>query len=118
MNNELFVYRHKTDKDVYLMRDYTCVGGAKASSFYKTTTDFYEAIRNTTPVKKYNHNFEDHLHTPYALETDDTVSLWREKEIEFDGYSGVLSKEFRYHLCDFEKVYFVEAGTAEEGDSE
>lgn len=120
MSNELFVYRHKTDKDVYLIRKYGFYGSSDADNYYDVTSSFKEAIKNV--VQDNNGEFESCLRLPYSYkgnyEADDTLTLRRTKKFEFDGYSGVLPKEFRYHLCDFEKVYFVEASTAKEGDSE
>ena len=111
--NELFVYRHKTDKNVYLMRKYEVVGGSTASHFYRVTTDFKVAVRNVLADE--DGSFERHLETPYMWNDDsvpDTLPLQVKKEFDVDGYKGVGTKEILYHLKDFEKVWFVEKGSS------
>lgn len=107
-NDIVYVYRHKDNKDIYLLRKYQCVGGARADHFYEVTTDFKEALKNT--IGHDTLEFECHLRTPYNFNeyVDDTVPLIIKKEFEFDGYKGVAQKEVRFHLCDFEKVIFEE----------
>lgn len=116
MNNELFVYRHKTDKDVYLTRKYATIGGSAAEHFYDLTKDFRLAIKNTLADGSHGVFFEDHLNTPYRLgsDIDDTLPFEIEKDFEFDGYKGTATKTVRYHLKDFEKVVFKEVPSLNE----
>ena len=107
--DDLYVYRHKTDKNVYLMRNYNCVGGSCAYHFYSVTNSFRDALKNVLSAKT-PYDFENHLRTPYSFmsEVDDTLELKVYKDFNFDGYTGRLEKKIMYHLCDFEKVYFTE----------
>lgn len=106
----IFVYRHKTDKGVYLKRNYSCCGGSIASHFYSATKNFKDALENSLMAYDEPFEFECHLNTPYSFgkPVDDTVTVIDIKEFEFDGYKGKASKEIKYHLKDFEKVVFVE----------
>ena len=106
---DLFVYRHKTDKNVYLMRDYSCCGGSRADHFYSVTDSLKEALKNVLRAHE-PLEFENNLRVPYSLGADDTMELTIYRDFDFDGYTGRLAKKIKYHLCDFEKVYFVERG--------
>lgn len=86
------VYRHKEYKNVYLKRNWKYAGGGLDTE-YAATTNLREAIDSVL----FN-EFEEKL---YVMYTD-------KKEMEFDGYKGVLAKEIRLYLKDFEKVVLKE----------
>ena len=98
------VYRHKEYKNVYLMRNWNYCGGGPDTEFYAATTDLKDAINSVMRGNEHN-LFEDWFNAfdgkLYALYTD-------KKEMEFDGYSGVLTKEIKLYVKDFEKVVLEE----------
>lgn len=99
------LYRHKTEKDVYLMRDWAVCGGGPDTPFYKATTNPIEAILNTSYEKVYNKGFEDWFN---SMGGNLYVKYTKEKEMEFDGYKGKLQKEIKLYVRDFEKIVLTE----------
>lgn len=98
---KISVFRHKTYKNVFLTRNW-CICGA-SSDTYKTTTDVLSAIDSanlykSTKPNKFDYFFRENIAVKYTMK----------KEMEFDGYSGVLTKEIELKLTDFEEVILTE----------
>lgn len=96
---ELKVYRHKVEKDVYLIRNWNVVGGNPDTDFYKATTDIIEAVRNTNMKQRdkfesWFKEFDGTLYVKYTLR----------RHMEFDGFEGDLEKEIKLYVRDFEMV--------------
>lgn len=101
---ELCVWKHNTEKGIYLVRKRNCCGGSTAEHFFGLTDDFMEAVRNF--IQCDDMEFERYLKIPYSWghKVDDTVPFVKKLNAEIDGYKGTLKKEVRYPLKDFEKV--------------
>ena len=101
---KLCVWQHKTEKGIYLVRNRECIGGSTAQHFFRVTDDFSEAVRNFLQCD--DMEFEQYLRIPYSCghKVDDTVPFVKQFDAEIDGYKGMLRKEVRYSLKDFEKV--------------
>lgn len=104
MNKEIVIYRHKTNKDIYLIRNWINAGGGPDTDWFKATKDIYKAIENSkrsdnrTIEKAYNSR-------PYPNELKAKIIV--DKEFEFDGYKGILEKELVFKVSDFEKITLV-----------
>ena len=104
MNKEIVIYRHKTNKDIYLIRNWINCSGGPDTDWFKATKDIYEAIENSkisdnrTIEKAYNSR-------PYPNELKAKIIV--DKEFEFDGYKGILEKELVFKVSDFEKITLV-----------
>lgn len=101
---ELTVYRHKTDKDVYLARNWSFCGGNENTDFYYATTDINEAF-----IDANRENFLSWYHRFENLKAKITKIM----DFEWDGYAGKLTKDLVYCVSDFEKVVLTE----KDGDS-
>jgi hypothetical protein len=104
MNKEIVIYRHKINKNIYLIRNWYVCGGSPDSDWFKATNDIYEAIENSenrdgkTIEEAYNiRAFPDELKAKIIVD----------KEFEFDGYKGILKKELVFKVSDFEKVTLI-----------
>ena len=98
---KISVFRHKTYKDVFLLRYWGICATTNAA--YKTTTDVLLAIENANKGKfagtgKFDEFFRENIVVKHTME----------KEMELDGYSGVLTKEIELKLTDFEEVILTE----------
>ena len=108
MSNEKLsvkLYRHKTYRDLYLIRTNLC-GGNKNSAFYETTKNLREAIDSVLYYKEKDTSFEkwiDWFTDDYGV-TELKVKTILTKEAEFDGYKGVLEKEVVLPVSEFELV--------------
>lgn len=99
------VYRHKEEKDVYLLRNWGLCGGTVERDFYKATTDLIEAIINTYAENRMDYDFEHWMgHFNGGL----YVMFKKSIAAEIDGYSGTLEKEIKLYVKDFEKVILSE----------
>lgn len=99
------LYRHKVYKDLYLIRTNLC-GGSKESSFYEVTEDLQKAIDS---VLYYNNKDETFEYWMNRFKDENGVTELKvktvfKKEIEFDGYKGVLEKEVVLPVSEFELV--------------
>lgn len=101
---ELYVWRHKTEKGVYLVRNRSCCGGSTAEHFFSLTEDFDSALRNSLACN--DMEYEKYIKIPYSWNSnvDDTMPFTKKRNVEFDGYKGILTKTVRYSLKDFEKI--------------
>lgn len=96
---EIKIYRHKTEKDIYLARNWHIVGGGPDTDFYFATKDFFRAIKDANTPEFINWTKWDwHLKARITLTTD----------VNIDGYTGTLKKEVSYPVEDFELVTFAE----------
>lgn len=98
--SKVIVYRHKVEKDLYLARDWTYRCGNDKTPFYFATYDIIRAIQdaNTTDTLNHRYDFCEFIH--FAKE----AKITKEREFDFDGYKGVLKKEFVYPISEFEKI--------------
>lgn len=98
--SKVIVYRHKTEKDLYLARNWSYCGGNRKTPFYFATYDIIRAIEdaNKSNTLNYSYNFCD------FLDFAETAKITKEREFDFDGYKGVLKKEFVYPISEFEKI--------------
>ena len=93
------LYRHKYFEDVYLARNYSYCGGDKDTPFYYGTQDIFEAIRSAQRENfLYWHNQIDGL----------TAKFTDCKEIDIDGYTGIIKKELCLPVSEFEVVILEE----------
>lgn len=95
------VFRHKTYKDVFLIRNWAICG--VCGDTYKVTTNLFSAIesaslKTSTRTTKFDYFFRDNITVEYTLK----------KEMEFDGYSGILEKKVNLKVTDFEEVILTE----------
>lgn len=95
------LYRHRHDKTVFLARNWNICGGSVATPFYYATRNVMLAIENANKA-----DFESWMHRFDGLVAKMTDS----KEMEFDGYKGVLVKEMEFCVQDFELVELTEVG--------
>lgn len=108
MKNETLsvkLYRHKVYKDLYLIRT-NLRGGNKKSPFYEITKDLQKAIDSVLYYNNKDGTFEkwmDRFKDENGV-TELQVKTVFKKEIEFDGYKGVLEKEVVLPVSDFELV--------------
>jgi len=98
------VYRHKTEKDIYLARNWNYCGGGPNTEFYYATKDVIKAIENANRDKftSWMGNFDGRL----------TAKITIRKEMEFDGYKGTMSKELCFLVADFELITLTERAGA------
>ena len=101
----LKVYRHKEEKDVFLLRVWEICEGDENTEFYIATTDIIMAIKNVyvensrkEPFEKWMGRFNGKLH----------VWFTKKLEVEIDGYTGTLEKTVKLYVRDFEKVFLTE----------
>ena len=102
---EIRFYRHKTYKNIYLARNTYICGGGSDTEFFKATTDFLEALKSFEGkdiVEEYKKFFYSEGHSELK------AKITLKKEMEFDGYKGILTKKEIYPLDDFELVTLVE----------
>ena len=99
---DLYVYRHKERKDLYLMRNWSTCGGNADSNWYKVTRDIDKALHSIRMGVVYQREaFECH----FRVFGEDTYVIAADmKEFEFDGYKGTLVKETKLYTSEFEKV--------------
>lgn len=103
MNKEIVIYRHKTNKDIYLIRNWCICGGGPNTEWFEATKDLHRAIGNSksgtkTIVEAYDSR---------AFPDDLKAKIIVEKDFDFDGYKGTLKKELVFKVADFEKVTLI-----------
>ena len=100
------LYRHKVYKDFYVIRTNLC-GGSEKSPFYEITKDLQKAINSVLDYNNQkNETFEkwmDRFKDENGV-TELQVKTVFKKEIEFDGYKGVLEKKVVLPVSEFELV--------------
>ena len=100
------LYRHKVYKDLYLIRT-NLRGGSKKSPFYEITNDLQKAIDSVLDYNNQkNETFEkwmDRFKDENGV-TELQVKTVLKKEMDFDGYKGVLEKEVILPVSEFELV--------------
>lgn len=100
---ELKAYRHKTMKDLFLVRTSMC-GGNENTEFYAVTEKIIDAIVSYNRNSTDGNNFMRWFHSFPNNEV--TVTLT--KEMEFDGYKGILKKTVKIPVSEFELITFAE----------
>lgn len=101
----LKVYRHKEEKEVFLLRNWGLCGGNKDSDFYRATADLIEAVKNVAAENRTHEDFENWMsHFNGEL----YVKYKKKLDVEIDGYTGTLEKEIKLYVKDFEKVILTE----------
>ena len=108
---ELKIYRHKIYKDIYLIRNWSFCGGCKDTEFYTTTKSLKSAVDNMFRYNSETKNDElatDFMHWAESFNNQLKVKISLEKEMDFDGYKGILKKEEIVPITDFEPVILVE----------
>lgn len=104
MNKEVVIYRHKTNKDIYLIRNWYICGGGPDTDWFKATKDIYEAVKNS---KNNNNKTIEEAYKSRAFPDELKAKITVDKEFEFDGYKGILTKELVFKVSDFEKITLV-----------
>lgn len=101
----LKVYRHKEEKDVFLLRVWEIREGDENTEFYIATTDIIEAVKNVYVENRTKEPFENWMNR-----FNGKLHVWFTKklEVEIDGYKGVLEKTIKLYVRDFEKVFLTE----------
>ena len=101
---EVSFYRLKSDHSIYLVRN-SIVGGGSTTPWYDVTTDIWRAIESYLRTTKNEGSFESKFK---VFDQFTPVKYTSVREMEFDGYKGVLKKEVTFSVTDFEKVTLVE----------
>lgn len=104
MKNEITIYRHKTEKDIYLLRNWHVVGGGPDTEFYHATDSFTNVVRESAANNERMDSYLCWLSSFPELK----AKIVRSIEFSFDGYSGTLKKELEYYVKDFEPITLVE----------
>ena len=104
MNKEIVIYRHKTNKDIYLIRNWYISGGGPDTNWFEATKDIYEALKNS---KNNNNKTIEEAYNSRAFPNELKAKITVDKEFEFDGYKGILEKELVFKVSDFEKITLV-----------
>ena len=108
----LKVYRHKEEKDVFLLRTWGIGGGIvctgrqdESTEFYRATTDIIEAVKNVYAENRTWESFENCMDR-----FNGKLYVWVTKKLdaEIDGYTGILEKKVKLYVRDFEKVLLTE----------
>lgn len=104
MKNEITIYRHKTEKDIYLLRNWHVSGGGPDTEFYRVTDSFNEAVRESAVNNERMDSYLSWLSSFPELK----AKIIRVKAFCIDGYNGFLEKELEYYVKDFEPITLVE----------
>lgn len=94
------LYRHKYFEDLFLARNWNYCGGNKDTPFYFATQDVVRAISDAQNPKfrEWMNSFEGNL----------TVKFTDKKEVDIDGYRGVVEKELKFPIEEFVLVELME----------
>lgn len=102
---ELKLYRHKTYKDIYLIRNWNVCGGCEDTEFFSTTKSIFEAIENCN--KRNEKDIEIECNDKLRWFPNNKTKTILSKEMDFDGYKGILKKEERLPIADFELIKLI-----------
>ena len=114
---EIKLYRHKTYKDIYLIRNWCICGGSADTEWFEATKSLKKAIENVWgfDVKSNDYYLVDlekeiksHFFKNGKSELKARITL--KKDLEFDGYKGTLTKEEIFAVNDFEPFILTEIG--------
>ena len=104
---KLKLYRHISSKDIFLARNWQYCGGADHTPFYYATKNIMIAVidANKDGFTSWMSHFigKDGKTRLVARMTDS-------KEINTDGWSGTVTKEFAFPVKEFELVELTEGG--------
>lgn len=105
MKTKIKVYRHIYHKDLFLARNWNYCGGNYTTPFYYATHNLVEAVAaaNREGFTSWFSNFLDE-----SGKTQLIAKIVEEKEIEIDGYTGVLKKECCFPVYEFECIELTE----------
>lgn len=101
------IYRHKIYKDIYLIRNWSICGGSEDTDFYTTTYNLKEAINN---MFRYNSETKkdelttDFMHWNEIFKNKLKAKAILKKEMDFDGYKGIVQKELIFPIDEFECI--------------
>lgn len=101
---EIVLYRHKTNKDFYLIRNWAGLGDFPSIDMLEATDNINNAILNAT--------IDNAIDMVEELEKKQTKSALKAKATEYkhfeiDGYEGTLVKENVFNVDDFEPITLV-----------
>lgn len=96
---KVVLYRHKFFDDIYLARNWNYCGGSKNTPFYFATQEIVRAINDAQ-----NPKFLEWAHRIEGL----TAKFTDSKEVNIDGYEGIIKKELSFPVADFHLVELVE----------
>lgn len=102
---EIKLYRHKTYKEIYLIRNWQVCGGGSDTNWFSTTTRFYEAVDNSI---RYDEDIEKEYSDKLYSYPENKAKAILTKEMDFDGYKGKLQKALMLPIADFELIKLVE----------
>lgn len=97
---KICLYRHKYFKDIYLARNWNYCGGTKDTPFYFATKDIVRAINDA-----YDPKFRDWMN---RFEESLTAKFTDKKEVDIEGYCGVIKKELKFPIEEFVLVELTE----------
>lgn len=100
---ELKAYRHKTMKDLFLVRTSIC-GGNENTKFYEVTENVIDAIISYNRNSTDGHSFMSW----FRSFPNNKVTVTLTKEMELDGYKGALKKTVEIPVSEFELITFAE----------
>ena len=114
---EIKLYRHKIFKDIYLIRNWCICGGGTETEWFEATQSLKKAIEN---LWRYDSKHDNYYLTNIEKEiksrffengkSELKAKIILKKEVDFDGYKGILTKEEVYPLDDFEPFILTELG--------
>lgn len=99
---EVVIYRHKNNKNIYLIRNWNICGGGPDTDWFEATENIYEAIDNSR-VTNYHKGIQKAFEER-AFPDELIAKIKVKKDFDFDGYKGTLTKELKFKVSDFEKV--------------
>lgn len=109
---ELKIYRHKVYKDIYLIRKWGLCG-TPSFKWFKGTKNLAEYFKEYTDHKgytleqEYNEKInDDWYYKQNKIQVGAKIEI--EKEMEFDGYKGLMKKTLELPLDEFECVILKE----------
>ncbi len=114
---EIILYRHKIYKDIYLIRNWNICGGTPETEWFGATKSLKKAIeklwRYDDKTQDYRlgdlkKEIEEHFFDFEKGKSELKVKITLQKELEFDGYKGTLTKEETYPVSDFEPLILIE----------
>lgn len=104
MGKEIILYRHKTNKDFYLLINWSVFGGEADTDWFTATNDIYEAVRNAMEQQRIRGDKMEEAYNKRPFPNKLLAKTKIKKDFDFDGYKGELTKELVFNVSDFEKI--------------
>lgn len=110
---ELKIYRHKLHKDIFLIRRWGLCG-TPSFEWFEGTKDIgkyfkeYENHEGRTLECEYNEMINDEFYYSGVGKIRVGAKVKIQKEMEFDGYKGIMEKTLKLPLDEFELVILKE----------